>query len=995
MWSEFLIVVYSIFAISSLIIYISLLERRPLKVRAGLVMLPAGALLSLGAIVQTVFPDLSTLQALYYFNSLMFVVIFTSFIFFAGEFTGRFNPFEKKNLVLILSMPVLAAFSIISDPWLHLFNSSYSMAYVQGYELPYIGYQEDLMNITWSFYCYAVGAVFTYILAARLNREQNKTVLWIFVMGIGICYALNIGSLFFADLMIMPIDGLSMTFVACFYYTAALGFGYFDIAPVARKKMLDVMKDAIFILDSQGYVTDVNTAGAMLLGKDRNVLLRNPPDLIVAKFPELKVMIDSKGPFASIETSDEAGRTYGVEMIPFQYGRMGQFGNMLVLNDITERKRAEKKFQEAETRVKMAEVDRRYRTLVDNQTESIITFDINGKITFGNPVFDRVLKKIDKEVPGANIHDIMSASDSEALWGLINRATEERPEFHLEHTITLSDDEVLWVHWQGKVIFDRGGIAKEVQAAGMDITEKKTSEAEYQAIVECQKEMIVRRTKAGRINFANQAFSAFFRIPIEELIGSNYFPPAEESDIKEFMNAISSLTRERPDHDFLLLKVFLEEGVTRFTEWKVRGIFDSKDRLVEYQAVGNDITDKLKMEQELVKTQKLESIGVLAGGIAHDFNNLLSSIVSNIELAASEGSIDPGPRHRLDEAVRSALGARRLTQQLLTFSTGGKPVKESIDMATMLRPNIEFTLAGSNVKAEYQIADDLCHISADPFQIGQVINNLVINAVQAMPEGGRITVKASNIEKADERIELTDGVEFIKISIIDNGIGIEAANLNKIFDPFFTTKEKGTGLGLSTVQSIVKNHHGYIQVESRPREGTTFNVFLPACESELMAVPEQESKKIKVREARILIMDDDESILDVMSTILSDMGHEVEMARNGEEAIESVSRSLREGRRFDLIIMDLTIKGGMGGKDAIMHIRRIDPPVPAIVSSGYSNDPVMSDPQRYGFNDVLQKPYTIQEIKDKLVKILNQDLDLARGEQIVGRSSMTTCDIVE
>ena len=485
--------------------------------------------------------------------------------------------------------------------------------------------------------------------------------------------------------------------------------------------------------------------------------------------------------------------------------------------------------------------------------------------------------------------------------------------------------------------------------------------------------MIVRRTRDGRINFANQAFSGFFDLPIDDVIGSSFFPPADESDINTFMEAIASLTREKPDHDFLLLKVFLKDDVMRFTEWKVRGIFDSKDRLIEYQSVGNDITEKLKMEQELIKTQKLESIGILAGGIAHDFNNLLSSIVSNIEVATMETSMEEGARHRLDEAVRSALSARRLTQQLLTFSTGGKPVKETIDIATMLRPNIEFTLAGSNVKAEYHIADDLHHISADPFQIVQVINNLVINAVQAMPDGGRIIVKASNLETLDDPKEAVDGVGYVRISIIDTGMGIHPENLSKIFDPFFTTKAKGTGLGLSTVQSIVKNHQGFIQVESDPGAGSTFKVNLPACEPIAITAPERTTERVKVRQARILIMDDDESILDVLSIILSDMGHEIELARNGGEAIESVSRSISQGKRFDLFIMDLTIKGGMGGKDAITEILKLDPLAKAIVSSGYSNDPVMSDPGQYGFCDILQKPYTIQEIKEKLSAILNRD----------------------
>jgi two-component system cell cycle sensor histidine kinase/response regulator CckA len=245
--------------------------------------------------------------------------------------------------------------------------------------------------------------------------------------------------------------------------------------------------------------------------------------------------------------------------------------------------------------------------------------------------------------------------------------------------------------------------------------------------------------------------------------------------------------------------------------------------------------------------------------------------------------------------------------------------------------------------------------------------------VQAMPDAGRIIVKAFNVDIDDESVEVVDRVGYIRISIIDSGIGIHPENLSKIFDPFFTTKEKGTGLGLSTVQSIVKNHHGFIHVESNPGIGTIFNVNLPACEQAIISTPERILERVWVRKARLLIMDDDESILDVLSIILSDMGHDIELARNGEEAIKSVSRQISQGKRFDLLIMDLTIKGGMGGKDAIAEILKIDPRTKAIVSSGYSNDPVMSDPGKYGFCDILQKPYTIQEIKEKLSAILNHE----------------------
>ncbi len=972
MWSEFLIFCYSAFIVSSIIIFISLLERRPLRVRSGLVMMPACALLSVGAMIQALHPDYTTLLVFYYLNTLMFVVVFTCFIIFVGEFTGMFNPYSRKSLGRIMAMPSLMVFAVVTDPWIHLYNSSFELAKIPDYELPFLRTDPFLVNYIWTIYCYVVGVYIMYILATRLYRERNRVIFFVFLFCVAFCALLNVGSLFIVDLMVIPIDGLSFTFGALFVYTAALGFGVFDVAPVARKQMLDVMEDAIFVLDAQGMLSDVNSAGLKLIGKERKDILRKRPDSVEAKFPQMTKLIVGGRFDSGVEIVDENGRIFDSRSIPFEYGKMDQNGQMLVMHDITERKLIEEKIRVAETQMKVAETDKKYRTLVDNQTEAIITYDGEGMITFGNPVFEKFVERSGLALDGANIKDLLKAEDYDIMWRQVRKTTPSAPEFHFEHAIDLIDGNEVWLHWQGKVIFGPNGSLKEVQAAGINITEKKRSEAEYRAIVECQKEMIMRRTRDGKISFVNQAFSNYFHLHGRDLVGSNYFPSADDNDVAAFMDAISDLTPEAPDHDFLRLRVFLED-TTRTTEWKARGIFDSKAQLIEYQCVGNDITERLKMEQELVRTQKLESIGILAGGIAHDFNNLLSSIVSNIEVATLETAMEQSSRHRLDEAIRSAMNARHLTQQLLTFSKGGKPVKEPVDVATLLRTNIEFTLAGSKVKAEYDFADNLNYISADPFQIGQVVNNIVINAVQAMPEGGYIFVRASNIASLDSRLGEPESNGFVQIAIKDQGTGIPAENLNKIFDPFFTTKAKGTGLGLSTVQSIVRNHHGTIDVRSEPGEGTVFTVSLPACEPVEMRAAEPGLDDLTVAGARVLIMDDDESILDVLSIILTEMGHDVKIARNGEEALESVSTALSEGRPFDLLIMDLTIRGGMGGKDAIAKIRNLDPKIRSIVSSGYSNDPVMADPGVYGFDDILQKPYTIKDLREKLSTILKKD----------------------
>jgi PAS domain S-box-containing protein len=972
MWAFILCICYIIFAFACIAVLIALYDRRPLRIRSGLVMLPACALISVGAILQVLLPYQSTLQVLYYFNVLMFVVVFTGFIFFVGEFTGRYDPLKRKNLALILIMPAIAAFSILTDNWLHLWNSNFYLTTLPDYEVPFLHYDVSYMNIAWSIFCFTSGVVLLYFMARSLRKAGNCILLIVFYVGAAMCVLLNVFAFFTVDLMVMPIDGLTFTVVFLFFYISALVFGMFDIAPVARKKMLDLMNDAIFVLDSEGLINDVNTSGLKLLRMERKDVILQRSDILLERFPALERLIKEPQGTGETEIKDADDRTFEARISVFDYGRMKKTGRMLVIKDVTLSRQIEKKFREAEFQMKLADTNRRYRTIIENQTEAILTFDRNGQITFFNPVFERLAERSTRQITDSRIGDLLNEEENRALWEQIGKATPESPVFHFEHVVSLLDGTDMWIHWQGKVHFDERGELMEVQTAGIDITEKKRKEAEYRAIVECQKELIVRRQRNGTITFANQAYSEFYGIPREKLIGSTFSPSIDEDENRRFQEALRCLTPRAPDSDPVKLRIFLGQDDVRTTEWRLRGIFDSKGQLVEYQTVGNDITEKLRMEQELNKTQKLESLGVLAGGIAHDFNNLLTSIISNIEVASKDIPTGERSRYRLEEAVRSALNARNLTQQLLTYSKGGKPVKEPTDLGELLRKTIEFTLTGTNVKAEYRIADDLRRINADRFQMEQVINNLVINAVQAMPEGGKIFVKASNSDRYFKSLDKDGGRGFIKVKVTDQGPGIPADLLGKIFDPFFTTKPNGNGLGLSTVQSIVKNHEGFIDVESEPGLGTSFIIYLPASDAPAIPTPEVAKSGGEVKASRILIMDDEEAILEVLSTILTDLGHNVEMARTGEEAIEQVSRSLSEGRPFDLLIMDLTIRGGMGGKDAIQEILKLDGNLKAMVSSGYSNDPVMSEPRKYGFIDFLPKPYSIQDLKDKLARLLGQ-----------------------
>ena len=399
-------------------------------------------------------------------------------------------------------------------------------------------------------------------------------------------------------------------------------------------------------------------------------------------------------------------------------------------------------------------------------------------------------------------------------------------------------------------------------------------------------------------------------------------------------------------------------------------IHDEAGNLFGVVLVFRDITETRRLEEELRKVDKLESVGTLAGGIAHDFNNFLTGIMGNISLVRRY--MEPGSEaeDRLLEAEKASLRARDLTQQLLTFARGGAPIRKTVSITKLLKESATFALRGSNIKCEFSLPDGLWPVEIDEGQISQVINNVVINAEEAMPKGGIIEVGAKNIVIRRRRgLPLSVG-NYVEITIEDHGVGIPKDILPRIFEPYFTTKQKGSGLGLATSFSIVKNHDGYIAADSAVGVGTSVYIYLPASKKSIPA------KKAEVAEARItgkgrvLVMDDEDMIRLLLSRILTGGGYEVELTKNGEEAIELYQKAKESGQPFDALILDLTIAGGMGGKEAIRRLLEIDPNVKAIVSSGYSTDPIMSEFKDYGFSGVAAKPYEITELEETLRKII-------------------------
>lgn len=399
-------------------------------------------------------------------------------------------------------------------------------------------------------------------------------------------------------------------------------------------------------------------------------------------------------------------------------------------------------------------------------------------------------------------------------------------------------------------------------------------------------------------------------------------------------------------------------------------------RLLGVVLVFHDITDRHRAAEEMQRAGRIESLGLLAGGIAHDFNNLLTSVLGNLSLARAAGTLPGGVEEALERGERACLRARELTGQLLTFARGGDPVRKPTALPELIRQAVRFSLMGSNVRAECNFDPDLALIDADEGQLTQVFHNLALNAVQAMPEGGTLSVHAANVHHPGWTDPPLPAGNYVAVTVRDTGTGINADNLAKIFDPFFTTKASGTGLGLATTYSILRKHLGAIEVSSKVNHGTTFTIHLPASATPAMNHPTPSTGSPGTTAdprpdgpgGRILFMDDDSDIRELAGAILALLGYETTLTSDGAEAIREYTAAREAGQPFAAVILDLTIPGGMGGKEAVKKLREIDPGVRAIVSSGYSNDAVSAEYHAVGFVGMVAKPYRM----DDLAKVLRE-----------------------
>lgn len=617
----------------------------------------------------------------------------------------------------------------------------------------------------------------------------------------------------------------------------------------------------------------------------------------------------------------------------------------------------------------LARSNQQKSNILENITDAFFCLDKEWRFQCVNSKTERLWKQNKNQLIGRKIWDLFPEMADSQIYSQFNRANESGKAVRFEEllpTVNRWFEVHAYPTPEGLLIYLR------------DITERKLMEnslaSERELLLVTLRSIgdgVIATDKYGKVNLINKTAEKLTGWTQKEAFGQDLdkiFYVINNKTGEPYQSMVENIINNNENIQIdvaVLITKDLKEISIKSNYAPIKSVSGANIGVV---IVFQDITAKLKTETELLKTEKMDSLGILAGGIAHDFNNLLAGILANLQLAQIKMERGGDIGKYLNETIKITYNASELTKQLLTFAKGGAPVKQTASIADVIRDTVSFTLTGSNIKCVFKISEDLKMAEFDVGQISQVLNNLIINAKQAMPKGGLIEVSAENIVfKNDNRYR---SGQYVKIVIKDHGIGISKENLSKIFDPFYTTKPSGSGLGLATSYSIIKKHDGYIEVESVEGIGTSFCIFLPASDK-LHEQDVPESKVSQIGSGRILLMDDEETIRKVVGEMLTYSGYQVVSVRDGDEAIK-IYRSAYENRQpFDVVIMDLTIPGGMGGQEALSHLIKINPGIKAVVSSGYANDPIIAEYRKYGFSGVVTKPYKYDELNEVLARVIS------------------------
>ncbi|MGC4121003.1 MAG: PAS domain S-box protein [Myxococcales bacterium] len=593
----------------------------------------------------------------------------------------------------------------------------------------------------------------------------------------------------------------------------------------------------------------------------------------------------------------------------------------------------------------------------------------DGRLVFvgANPAADRILGLANAQFEGKTLEDAFPPLAATEVPARYREAARDGKGWRTE--------QIAYQHGQISGAYDVTAFQvapMEMAALFVDITERKRAELalaqekeRLSVTLRSIGDAVISTDVSGRVTLMNRMAERLTGYKAAEAVGK---------PIGEVFRIIDPATRERRDDP--VQKVLATGGVVELSGRTVllsrdgaeRSIGDSgapirddRSQVVGVVLVFRDTTERERLEEAERRAQRLESLGLLAGGIAHDFNNLLSGLFSYVDLTR-EACHEPEVVREYMTSAASVLGrAKGLTAQLRTFAKASAPVRKVVDLGSLLRETTHFVLTGSAVSPVFDISPELDNVHADPGQLGQAVENLLINAKQAMPGGGQLTVRAENLGRGASLPEGLSQGRYVKVAIQDTGTGIGPEHLAKVFDPFFTTKKTGSGLGLTMAHSIVRKHDGAMSAESELGKGSTFLLWLPSHgAAEVAAAPAP--KRRRFEGLRALVLDDEGYVRDVAAAMLRRLGCEVAVAREGTEAVELAKKALAEGRRFDALLLDLTIPGGVGGKQVVEALRAHDPKLVAVASSGYSEDPIIASPIDHGFAGSIRKPYVMDEL---------------------------------
>ncbi len=751
------------------------------------------------------------------------------------------------------------------------------------------------------------------------------------------------------------------------------------------KALFDLKLNCIYIHDFEGKFIDANDASLNLLGYKKEEM----PSIIFAS------LIGENQLNQALETLEEIKQT-GAQRFFSEYRLKKKDGNhvwvetdgsliyrnkkpyavLAVARDITDRKKAAEALRESEES---------YRILVEDMPALICRFRPDGTLSFVNKSYCQYFGKTRNELVNENFFQFIPEEDRDKVRTHFESLRQEKPAISYEHKVLMPNGEVRWQRWTDRALFDEKGKLYQYQSVGMDITESKAaeyalreSEERFRKLAELMPETIYEMDLKGTITFVNRKAFEHFGYTQEDLdSGLNAFDMIAPEDRDRSIENIRQILKGESIglNEYMAVR---KDGST-FPIMIHSAPIIREEELIGVRGFIIDLTDRKKAEEERIKleaqfqqAQRLETIGTLAGGIAHDFNNLLMTIQGNTSLMLFDVDASQPHYEPLKNIEKQIERGAKLTKQLLGYARKGKYHVKAINLNQIVKESSEtFGRARKEITIRRELANDLYSIEADQGQIEQILYNLYVNAADAMPGGGKLVLKTSNVTHEDiksEQYEPTPG-KYVRLTVTDTGTGMENEVKERIFDPFFTTKEtgRGTGLGLASVYGITKSHEGYIEVESEKAKGCTFNIYLPASSKKPLDPPEPASHIIE-GSGTILLVDDEEMVLEVGGKVLEKLGYTVIESQSGKEAVDIFDKNKES---IDLVILDM-IMPDMGGGEAYDRIKEINPRVKALLSSGYSIDGQATEIMKRGCDGFIQKPFKADELSEKLKEILSK-----------------------